>query len=248
MNYSPENLLLLKLLKQELLPKCKVMVTSRQYASKCLHDLQCVDRHFEVLGFTEEEIQNCIRAGIADESKATALIEHLSQRQDISCLCYIPLVCSMVIYVYVEMNFTLPSSLTDLFHQLVLIAAKRQGKLRYDRPVLTADDLKTLPQCTYIDLDILCEMAFKNLEDDKVIFYSEDLESLQCGCRDIESHTLGLVTAVKSYPILEEQLNYQFLHLTIQEYLSAKSIVDHWSPSEQGAYFKAFPQCLHKCC
>lgn len=233
-----ENLLLLKLLKQELLPKCTVMVTSRQYASKRLHDLQCVDRHFEVLGFTEEEIQSCIRSGIADESKATALIEHLSQRQDISCLCYIPLVCSMVIYVYVEMNFTLPSSLTDLFHQLVLIAAKRQGKLRYNRPVLTADDLKTLPQRTYIDLDILCEMAFKNLEDDKAIFYSEDLESLQCGCRDIESHTLGLVTAVKSYPIFDEQLNYQFLHLTIQEFLSAKWIVDHLSPSEQGAFFK----------
>ena len=122
------------------------MVTSRQYASKRLHDLQCVDRHFEVSGFTEEEIQNCIRAGIADESKATALIEHLSQRQDISCLCYIPLVCSMVIHVYTEMNYTLPSSLTDLFRQLVLIAAKRQGKLRYDRPVLTADDLKTLPR------------------------------------------------------------------------------------------------------
>ena len=43
---------------------------------------------------------------------------------------------------------------------------------------------------------------------------------------------------MKSYPLLEEQLNYQFLHLTIQEFLSAKWIVDHLSPSEQGAYFK----------
>ena len=233
-----ENLLLFTLLKQEVLPNCTIMVTSRQYASNRVHQLQCIDRHFEVLGFTEEEIQNCIRAGVADESKATALIEHLSQRQDISCLCYIPLVCSMVIYVYMEMNYTLPSTSTELFHQLVLIAAKRQAKRRYDRPVLTADDLKTLPQPTYNELDILCEMAFKNLEDDKAIFYSEDLESLPYGCRDIESHTLGLVTAVKSYPIFDEQLNYQFLHLTIQEFLSAKWIVDHWPPSKQGAYFK----------
>ena len=43
---------------------------------------------------------------------------------------------------------------------------------------------------------------------------------------------------MKSYPIFDEQLNYQFLHLTIQEFLSAKWIVDHLSPSEQGAYFK----------
>ena len=44
------------LISGDLLPKCSVVVTSRPYASECLQELPCIQRHVEVCGFNEYNI------------------------------------------------------------------------------------------------------------------------------------------------------------------------------------------------
>ena len=81
-------------------PKCSVLVTSRPYASDYLQQLQSINRHVEVLGFTQDQIERCFLQNIPDQTKATELVQTLKERQDIASLCYIPLNCAIVLYVY----------------------------------------------------------------------------------------------------------------------------------------------------
>ena len=100
-----QNSLILDILRRSKFPKCSVLVTLRPYASDYLQRLQTVNRHIEVLGFTEEQIEHCIMVNVPDIVKATELVQTLKERQDIASLCYIPLNCAIVIYVY-ERDFT----------------------------------------------------------------------------------------------------------------------------------------------
>ena len=229
--------LYLKIIEGEVLPKCTVIVTSRQYASEHLLQLQLVHRHVEVLGFTEADIEKCITASIPNE-KAAELIQLLQQRQDLTCLCYIPLVCAIVIHVFMEAGYNLPGTLTELYTQLVINAAKRQAKLWHDRSLSgRISSLTSIPQPSAYQLDVLSEMAYHNLIAEKLVFYHEDLDSLPFHSHEKETHTLGLVTRTSTYSLFDDKLNYQFLHLTIQEFLAAWWVASKLSQEEQGRFF-----------
>ena len=232
--------LYLKIIEGTVLRKCTVVITSRQYASEDLLQHKFVHRHVEVLGFTEAEIEKCITTSITDESKAAELIQLLQQRQDLTCLCYIPLVCVIVIHVFMEAGYVLPGTLTELYTQLVINVAKRQAKLWNDRSLSgRISTLISLPQPTAHQLDVLSEMAYHCLtqEKPKLVFYHDDLDKLPFHSHEKETHTLGLITAVNSYSLYDDKVNYQFLHLTIQEYLAAWWVASKLSQEEQGMFF-----------
>lgn len=232
--------LYLQIIEGTVLRKCTVVTTSRQYASEGLLQHNFVHRHVEILGFTEAEIEKCITTSITDEHKATELIQLLQQRQDLTCLCYIPLVCVIVIHVFMEAGYILPDTLTELYTQLVINVAKRQAKLWNDRSLSgRINTLISLPQPTAHQLDVLSEMAYHCLtqEKPKLVFYHDDLDKLPFHSHEKETHTLGLITAVNSYSLYDDKVNYQFLHLTIQEYLAAWWIASKLSQEEQGMFF-----------
>ena len=54
------NMLIVRLIKGDTFSRSSVIVTSRPYASKSLRDFQRVNRHVEVLGFTERQISDCV--------------------------------------------------------------------------------------------------------------------------------------------------------------------------------------------
>ena len=227
-----------KIVEGEILRKCTVIITSRQYASEDL--LQHVHRQVEVLGFTEEDIEKSIAASIPDRSKAAELSELLQQRQDLTSLCYIPLVCAIVVHVYMEDGYILPSTLTELYSKLVINLAKRNAKLWNDCSLSgRINDLKSLSQPAAYQLDILSEMAYLCLTQEKpnLVFYRDDLDKLPFYSHEKETHTMGLITTVNSYSLYDDKINYQFLHLTLQEFLAAWWIANKLSPEQQGAFF-----------
>ena len=106
--------LFLDIVKGKKLHNCSVLVTSRTYASGPLKEVNCINRHVEVLGFTKKQIKNCTNKNITDKEKAKQLLEMLKERLDIISLCYIPLYCRIVLYVY-QQQYTLPDTLTELY-------------------------------------------------------------------------------------------------------------------------------------
>lgn len=235
-----ETSLFLDIIKGEVLSRCSVLVTSRPYASENLQCLRSVVRHVEVLGFTKEQIHQCITNAIKDETKAQALANVLKQRGDVFSLCYIPLNCAILLYVYQQQDFALPDTLTKLFEIFILHALKRNAKVQSEhRLAKKIHNLMALPSRLNCDLNHLCELAFDGLVKDKMVFQYEEIETAMCMAdQEIESKFLGLLTAFKSFPAVGDNLTYQFLHLTIQEFLAARWVATHKSPEEQAKFFK----------
>ena len=232
--------LFLDIIKGEVLSRCSVLVTSRPYASENLQCLHSVVRHIEVLGFTKEQIDQCITNAIKDETKAQELMNMLNQRADVISLCYIPLNCAILLHVYQQQNFTLPDTLTELFEIFIFHALKRDAKVQSKhRLVKKIHNLMALPSQLNCDLNHLCELAYDGLVKDKMVFQYEEIETAVCMVdQEIESKFLGLLTAFKSFPAVGDNLTYQFLHLTIQEFLAARWVATHTSPEEQAKFFK----------
>ena len=140
-----QNSLFLDIVRRNKFSKCSVLVTSRPYASDYLQQLHSVNRRVEVLGFTEEQIKHCIMENIPNKAKATALVLSLKERQDIVSLCYIPLNCAIVLYVYVKEQCSLPCSLTKLYEIFILNAVKRKVISNDPRSIRRLRSLATTP-------------------------------------------------------------------------------------------------------
>ena len=224
-----ERSLFLDIIKGEVLSQCSVLVSSRPYASENLQCLHSVSRRVEVLGFTEDQIDECVTNTIKDETKAKALLSILRDRVDIVLLCYIPLNCAILLYVYQQLDYALPSTLTQLFEIFILNTLKRELKLQNAHSVARRiRDLVSIPLPFSSDLDHLCKLAFDGLVRDKMVFQYEEVE---------ESKLLGLMTAFKSFSCVGDNITYQFLHLTIQEFLAARWVATHMPPQEQATFF-----------
>ena len=215
-------------------PKCSVLVTSRPYASDYLQQLESVNRHVEVLGFTKEQIEHCIMENIPNKAKATELVQSLKERQDIISLCYIPLNCAIVLHVYKMAQFTLPNSLTKLYEIFILNALRRHVNIigNDSRSIRRLRTLSKPPEPLQHQLGALSKLAYNGLVADTVVFSTDDLEAAfpDCSDLDIEHSLLGLMTVFKEFTTTGDELSYQFLHLTIQEFLAAR-----WAASQLSA-------------
>ena len=149
--------LFLDIIRGNKFPKCSLLVTSRPYASDYLQQLQSINRHVEVLGFTEEQIEHCIIDNIPDKTKATELVQTLKERQDIVSLCYIPLNCAIVLYVYEREQCTFPHSMTQPYEIFILNSLKRHARVICNDPISTRklNTLKNLPEPLHQQLNAL---------------------------------------------------------------------------------------------
>ncbi|XP_019859864.1 PREDICTED: uncharacterized protein LOC109588118 [Amphimedon queenslandica] len=141
-----------------LLRQCSVIVTSRSYASSSLLKINNLSRHVQVIGFSKVEISKVIIQTLQkdttlaqepvdkkreddkegrhftteqtskDSQLAVNLIKDLSVQDDVQSLCYVPLLCSMVISVYSEEGGHLP---TQLYEKFILQIIKRHVKSRH---------------------------------------------------------------------------------------------------------------------
>ena len=237
-----EKPLFLEIVKGNKFPKCSVLVTSRPYASDYLQQLQSINRHVEVLGFTQEQIEQCIMENIPDQTKATELVQALKERHDIASLCYIPLNCAIVLYVYTVEQCILPHSLTKLYEIFILNSIKRHANIigSDHSSVRKLNTLKKLTGPLQQQLSALSKLAFDGLVADEIVFSNDDLEAAFPECRDldIECNLLGLMTAFKGFTSTGKELSYQFLHLTIQEFLAARWAASQFSADELFMFFQ----------
>ena len=212
--------LFLDIVKGNKLHKCSVLVTSRTYASGPLEVISRIDRHVEVLGFKKQQINSCIRRNIPEKDKAKQLLEMLKERLDIISLCYIPLNCRIVLYVY-QQQYTLPDTLTELYDVFILYTIKHYAeKISSDEEVeeqiKQANSLESLPPVVIEQLHILLETAYSGMTEDKLIFECNQIRQPKI------SLNFGLLNKIDLFRNDRNKHYYQFLHFTLQEFLAAK--------------------------
>ena len=164
-----------------------------------------------------------------DSQLAVKLINDLKVRNDVQSLCYVPLVCSMVILVYCKEGGHLPTTLTQLYENFILQTIRRhvEIKLRHDIDPYTLGSLSSLPSQLAKPLQEMCQIAYTNLANTRMTFSSHQLQSLS---EAVKEDYLGLMTS--SFPDYDEKM-YQFLHLSIQEFLAAWWIAKHEKKTEE---------------
>ena len=160
-----------------------------------------------------------------DSQLAVKLINDLEVRNDVQSLCYVPLVCSMVILVYKEEGGHLPTTLTQLYENFILQTIRRHVK-RHDIDPYTLGSLSSLPSQLAKPLQEMCQLAYTNLANTRMTFSSHQLQSLS---EAVKEDYLGLMTAFIEY----SSKKYQFLHLSIQEFLAAWWIAKHEKKTEE---------------
>ena len=209
------------------LTNCTVFVTSRPYASQKLQRI-CY-RHIEILGFSRDKIKFCINSAFPeDKDRANDLIRDLESREDLLSLCYIPMNCAIIIFVYKGQNFHLPRTVTALYELYLTHALRRHASkigLQED-----FDDLKDLPNELECKFGALAEIAYKFLIEDKFVFSQTDLGPHREARTQLQ--IMGLVTSFSVSSGSGQTQLFQFLHLTIQEFLAAWH-ASQLSPEEQ---------------
>ena len=238
------------------LDQCSVIVTSRSYVSSSIFELfmDNLSRYVQVIGFSEEEIPTVIIQTLQkdtilaqklidkkkddknfeiftttqsskDSQLAVKLINDLKVRNDVQSLCYIPLVCSMVILVYRKEEGHLPTTLTQLYENFILQTIRRHVK-RHNINPRTLGSLSLLPSQFAKPFQEMCQLAYTSLADTKMTFSSYQVQSLS---EAVKEDYLGLMTTFTEY----DEEKYQFLHLSIQEFLAAWWIAKHEEKTEE---------------
>ena len=198
-----------------------VIATSRPISSGDLIEL--VSSRIEVLCFSSEEQRQYLTECLKGNTKAVDdLMDRLSEKPAIEGSCYLPLNASIVAHLYLS-DGSLPATVHGIFssfaqHILSRYICERLGKTQEQSRVLSLDNLPLELRCAFKKM---CMIAFTGTRENKVTFSHSDLETVK------ESTTIcemGLLQATPSVISNGKVVYYHFIHLSIQEYLSALHI------------------------
>ena len=204
------------------LPEATVLITSCPWASEFLHReyKRHISQHIEVLGFTKDNIQSYLESTICNDPLLMAdLKKYISCYPHINSMMYIPLNSAIVVEVYRNSRndeTLVPKTMTELYSSLFrslllrhLLDHPLHGKKRKWR-VRSFNDL---PQDVYQQLCELGRIAYEGILHDQQVIFSDLPEDFE---------TLGLMQCVPELYVDEgAAVSYNFLHLTVQEYLAA---------------------------
>ena len=220
----------LKLCQGKQLHKCSIILTSRSYAVEDFKYEEWIHRHVEILGFTQKQIESYIVQNISDSSKAQSLTSSLREETSFTSVSYTPLNCSILLYIFKQGNYQLPSTLTELFEAFVCSLLKRDSRKQshnHLRNTSSNKPLKSLPEPLNSRFFALCKLAYDGLCKGKFSFSFQDIyEVCQTSDGGIEANLLSLLVSTTSFSSHGEESHYQFLHVTVQEFLAAQWIAD----------------------
>ncbi|XP_065898529.1 NACHT, LRR and PYD domains-containing protein 3-like isoform X2 [Dysidea avara] len=226
-----------------LMEKATIMITSRPHACGKLN----ADRRVEVVGFGEKEIQAFVEEKLSNDLKITKVfLQHLKEYPHIESLSYVPMNLVMIVDIFECSEKKLPSTITQLYRLFIVMTLERQITKENERKQVCSTEavansaeeklckvLKGLPKKAVTTLLLLCRLAFRGfldcysdkkdwrkLKDPKIIFTVEDLK--ECGIKvTAEWDGYGLLKVTHTHQLPKDTITYNFLHLTIQEFLCA---------------------------
>ena len=195
-----------------------VIITSRPISSGDLSQL--VSSRIEVLGFSSEEQRQYFTECLKGDTKAVdALLERLSENPAIEGSCFLPLNASIVAHLYLSDGF-LPDTVHGIFsafvrHFFSRYLCEKLGKTQQHSRIVSLDNLPPELQGAFNEM---CRLAFKGTAENKVTFSHSDIEAVKDSAVICE---MGLLQATPSILSEGQTVYYNFIHLSVQEFLSA---------------------------
>ena len=202
---------LLDLIRGDVLPASTVLVTSRPSATAEVRIRCCPEKVIEILGFTQESVEayaSSIFSSKPEKLKKFRDFISASKNPAINSLMYVPLNAAIIVQVYLDCKSDsfLPHTLTELYTLLCLTILNRDLNFRVEK-------FEDLPANLNEQFLHLSQIAFEGIENNKIIFHTLASGLVHFGFLDAVSALYG-----------GGRVSYNFLHLTVQEFLAAYHI------------------------
>ncbi|XP_073721734.1 NACHT, LRR and PYD domains-containing protein 3-like [Misgurnus anguillicaudatus] len=212
--------LISNLMKGDLLPSALIWITSRPAAANQIPS-KYINRVTEIQGFKDAQKEEYFKKRISDEHQASRIISHIRRSRSLHIMCHIPVFCwisSTVLQNILKQNYEsakIPKNLTEMYIHFLLIQMNMK-KEKYDER-----DPEKLLQSNREVIVRLSEVAFKQLMKGNVMFYEEELRESGIDIIDALLNS-GICTEIfKEEAVINQRKIYCFIHLSIQEFLSA---------------------------
>ena len=231
----PVHFLLKKIVSGKILTGTTVLTTTRPNAVSCIRSLD-FDKAVEILGFSTEQVEDYVEKFSKQGDKAETIKQHITSNSNLLAFCYIPVNCYIICSCLLQLlrnttGFTsLPTRLTEIYS----IAIKMfyfcydDNQYRHDKAEGQPFILKKFKELSSDVQDVfarLGKIAFDGIQEGRLIFESHEVENLA-------SNDLFHRLPDSFSGLTEGRAQYCFLHLTIQEFLAAKHLVDTYSSED----------------
>ena len=228
------------------LPAATIYITSRPWATGGLLQ-QMGDRisqHTELLALAQDQVDIHKReisqqtthqlpttdTPKTDSQKATEpsvldFLQYIESHPVILAAMYTPVSAAIVEQVFKCAPHNPPTAVTQLYSAYILMRLEQYlaQHPKYSAMNIKVRTLADLPERVAADFQQLCALAYEGVSHQTIVF-----SSLPEGVS-----TLGLLQSVPQvYDEGEDQVSYNFLHYTVQEYLAALHL-SHLQPREQ---------------
>ena len=218
-----QNSFIVDLLQHKVLPACSIVVSSRPHASTHLRGK--INCQVEILGFSEQDQQHFIEHSLKGQPhKISELKQYLKHHSTISNLCFIPFNMTILLFLSKDKEERpLPTNSTDLYNLFICLTICRhlaKSGITLDEEI---KDLNSLPQPYSKIINQLSKFAFKALGNNQLVF---TLTEIKEECPDINKsiNGFGLLQAVEYAGRTNKCLSFNFIHLSIQEFLAAHHV------------------------
>ena len=235
---------LLDLIKGKKLPKASYIVTTRPLQMTKSFKLKrtLFNRCFEISGFSDDNIIDYInKAFLQNPTEAKTLLKQLETRPDIQSMCYIPIHCAIVTYVFGQKK-KLPRTLTEFYQIFILNSLLRNLQLRLEGGD-NIDELGSLCDLPKEILELftrLSELAFRGLWAEKHTYSKDEVQSvLHSSAALIEIDRLGILQAQQIFHSTGIKMSFHFLHSSVQQYLGAYFLTS-LKAEEQNKYIRTY--------
>ena len=231
----PVHFLLKKMLSGKILTGATVLMTTRPNAVSCIRS-PIFDKTVEILGFNTEQVEDYVEKFSKQGDKAEAIKQHITSNSNLQAFCYIPvncfIICSCLLELLSNTGFTsLPTRLTEIYSIAIKMFyfSYDDNQYRHDKAegqqffLMPFKELSLPVQEVFKRLE---KIAFNGIKEGRLIFESHEV-------KDLESNGLfHRLPDARERPLGERREQYCFLHLTIQEFLAAKYLVDTYSSKD----------------
>ena len=233
--YRPHNKqksVVMKLLDRKYLPRSMIIVFSRPSAFGQLQK-NLITKRIEVFGFDKKNISEYIDNFPFDEDdtshssvrRASQLKHYLANNPNIHDMCYLPIHAAMICFLF-QFAENISSTQPKVYEEFArLIIQRHLARHEECKELVSLKDLKGEYATRFKNL---CLLAYEMTIKSKQVVSSQEVQDQLGGSGSLsEEDGLGLLTICPTLYQTGFHENYAFLHLSIQEFLTAYYIANY---------------------
>ena len=220
-----------KVISGRVLKNASVIITSRPSSIGSIQK-GFVTRNIAILGFSNDQIEQYLDCCFPMPSNERVnklkrqFLDQLDSHLALKSLACIPVNLSILVRVFQQCGGRLPSSLTELYEQYLLLKLGHHYQRMHSSDTsirFPKLDMKILPTVIGEKLDKLGKLAYHKLKEGTLTFGEDDVKKycFLSGALPLDFDGMGLLQIENDILNKSTYRTYHFLHRTVQEFLAA---------------------------